>query len=191
MLKDFTESEFAALRSVKLAIESTGAKFSKSVELKRGWMTVTEIREFSDQNEYNNIRPSLKYLAENGYLNQKITASIRHFRITKKGENLLQNEKSFSTEIDTINSTLWTGIIEPIQIQRVLIILSDMEDVCETIRNNRDRAQIFGLIRALEIILSIPDPPRQGIVSLLRDPAFANIVNVGTFLAALIAAVKP
>ena len=65
-----------------------------------------------------------------------------------------------------------------------------MEDVCERLTNNQVRAQIFGLIRALEALLTVPEPPRPGIVSLLRDPAFANVTQVGTLIAALIAAIR-
>ena len=186
-----TRSEFDALQAVKAATDSPNAKHSPSFDAQKGWLTVTEIREFSGIELSKNVRPTLIHLERSGYLSQKAPASIRHFRLNEKGLHLLKSGFSDENDPIVVDSASWTGIIEPVQIQRVLLILSDMEDVCESIRNNRDRAQIFGLIRALEVLLTVPDPPRQGVVSLLRDPAFANVVQVGTFLAALIAAVKP
>jgi predicted transcriptional regulator len=184
------EGDLEALRATKRAIESDRAKFSKSGDIARGWLTATEIIEFSGSPENKGFRIALNNLASLGFLEQRLSASIRNYRLTEKGRKIVQSAGSKSTEVIVANSAAWTGVVEAPQIRQVLLILEEMEHVCEKIRNNQQRAQIIGLIRALEMLLAVPEPPRQGIVSLVRDPAFANIVQVGTFLAAIVAAVR-
>ncbi|MCU0949160.1 MAG: hypothetical protein MUF47_13060 [Porphyrobacter sp.] len=184
------ENDLNALRAVKQAIESDRARFSKSGDISRGWLTATEIQEFSGLFLERGFRVSLNNLVSMGFLEQRSAASIRTYRLNERGNQILAAVSADSKEIIVADSASWTGVVRPPQIRQVLIILEEMEQVCETITNNEQRAQILGLIRALELLLAMPEPPREGIVSLVRDPAFANIVQVGTFLAAIVAAVR-
>ena len=185
-----SEWEFDVLAALKAAKDIPGKPGVSSFDAERGWFTVTQV---SERNELKgpSIRPALTVLCEAGFAQSKPLDSSRYYRVTQRGLDLI--ETGFQPDDDrlVVNSGSWTGIIEPVQVSQVLAILSDMEDVCERITDNQERAQIFGLIRALEVLVNLPNPPRQGVVALLRDPAFANIIQVATFLAALLAAVKP
>ena len=186
---DLTPWEYDVLAAVKSASESDEARSSVSFDVSRGWLTGTQVFELSGLTGPN-IRPVLHRLREDAYIDARSYESIRLFRVNAKGTQRLATGRPSEDDSQGYSSESWTGIIDAVQIGRVSIILSEMEDVCERITNNHDRAQIYGLIRALECLLTIPEPPRQGVVALVRDPAFANIVQVATFLAALIAAVK-
>ena len=186
---DLTPWEYDVLAAVKSASDSDLARSSSSFDVSRGWLTGTQVVDFSDLTGPN-IRPVLNLLREVGYVDARSHESIRLFRLNAKGSQRLATGRPNEDDNQAYSSQSWTGIIDAVQIGRVSIILSEMEDVCERITNNHDRAQIYGLIRALECLLTIPEPPRQGVIALVRDPAFANIVQVATFLAALIAAVK-
>lgn len=137
------------------------------------------------------VRSVLRDLAQIGLVETKSLESGRYFRLTAKGRALAREDYSEEAEPIEVDSSTWTGIIEQPKVHQALAIIAEMEDVCEKMKNNRDRAQIYGLIRALELLLTVPEPPRQGVVALIRDPAFVNVVQVATFLASLIAAVKP
>ncbi|RVQ69212.1 hypothetical protein EKN06_03155 [Croceicoccus ponticola] len=189
-MNDLNRLEFDVLSAVLKATDCYEAKNSTSFDVEKGWLSATQIAELSGY-EGPNIRVPLQNLTSDGFLNRRSHQSVHIFRIARKGRDRVNLAPPDESQEFASMSSSWTGIIQPIQVHQVMVILSDMEDVCERISNNHDRAQIFGLIRALEALVNLPDPPRQGVVSLVRDPAFANVVQVGTFLAALIAAVKP
>jgi hypothetical protein len=181
--------EYDVLASTKSANSSDEANISALFDVKNGWLTATQITQFSGLSGPS-IRPALNSLVEAGLLQSRTFDAIRLFKITGKGLDRIDQGPPAENSDLSVSSRAWTGIVDPIQAGKALAIVAEMEDVCEQITNNHDRAQIYGLIRALELLLTLPDPPRQGVVSLARDPAFANIVQVATFLAALIAAVK-
>lgn len=119
---------------------------------------------------------------------------VQLFRLSGLGERAM---RIFEEEGDGIvprtirvDSSTWTGIITSAQIYYVLQIVSEIEDIAESIKDNVARSQILGFVTALKVLLELPEPPRKGIVELARDPAFANIIQIGTFLAAIIAAMK-
>jgi hypothetical protein len=185
-----TSWEYDVLAALKTAADSDQAKASGSFDVQKGWLTGTQIIGFSSITGPN-IRPALNLLRERGFIDTRSHEWLRLFRINQRGIARLEQGKPRADADLIFSSYAWTGVVDPVQAQQVLAILAEMEDVCEQISNNHDRAQIYGLIRAIEVLLTIPEPPRQGLVALVRDPAFANIVQVATFLAALIAAVRP
>jgi len=182
--------EFDVLSAVNEARTKPLPFEGPTFDAERGWFTVTQITDLNNL-KGPSIRPVLYSLIGGGFVESKPLESGRYYRVTAKGKARLSQGFSEEQEQTFVNSSAWTGIIDPVQVAQVMVILGEMEDVCEQITENQPRAQIFGLIRALEILVNVPEPPRQGVVALLRDPAFANVVQVATFLTALVAAVKP
>ena len=187
-VNDISEWEYNVLRAVQEIADSPQAKIDILLETRQGWLTNVHVRDLLEAPSVK-TRTTLRTLAAQGLLTERMFMSSRHFRLTQKGLDRLSKPAPSSND-GSVDSQSWTGVIETFQTKRALAILSEMEDVCEQMRNNNDRAQILGLVRALEILLNLPDPPRAGVVSLARDPAFANVIQVGAFLAALVAAVK-
>lgn len=181
--------ELNVLRAVTKISESVDRRASLGSELfNEGWTTSAMVRlELGSKSL--DTRRTLRRLVDWGCLETLDYAQAQFFRMSGKGHRALLGE-SFSDVPPSLDSSSWTGVVTPLQIIQILQIVSEIEDVCEEITNNETRSQIFGLVRALEILLEIPNPPRLGIVSLVRDPAFANIVQVGTLFAAIVAAVK-
>ena len=185
---EITSWEFEVLRAVQDFSKSDAARQHMLLETQQGWITNVNVMEFLESPSLP-TRTTLRELSAKGLLAEKVLHYSRHFRLTHKGiERLIAGPPT--DEVDAFDSKTWTGVVDPIQAERALFIVSEMEDVCERMTNNFDRAQIMGLVRALELLLTIPEPPRLGIVSLVRDPAFSNIIQVAAFLAALVAAVK-
>lgn len=108
---------------------------------------------------------------------------LKHYIVTPAGERFYQRfVKASLDEISGTDSAKWTGIIAPAEVRYVLKIVQDIEDVALSISSNEKRSQIIGLVTALRAILETPEPPRQPILSIVRDPAFAHILEVGSFL---------
>ena len=185
-----TEWQFQVLSALKEATDHPEGPGYNQTDNKRGWFLATQLVD-KKLLSGSNIRPALELLCSSALVERTSRDSGRYFRITKGGIRRLERGITDSGNKIIIDSSNWTGIIEPVKVFQAMAIVHEMEDVCENIKNNHDRAQIFGLIRALDVLLNVPEPPRQGIVGLIRDPAFANIVQIATFLAALIGAVKP
>ena len=185
-----TKRQFDVLSALKQATEHPDGPGNSPRDSSRGWFLASQLTD-KKLLSGGDVRSVLLELCGDGFVEAKWQESGRYFRLTKSGIAKLEMGYEDPQELIMVDSSRWTGIIEPVKIYQALSILNDMEDACEKIKNNHDRSQIFGLIRALELLLTIPEPPRQGVVSLIRDPAFANIVQVATFLAALIGAVKP
>ena len=185
-----TKWQFEVLSALKEARDHPEGPGYSHFDSSKGWFLASQLVD-KKLLSGSNVRPGLVALCEVGFAETRYFESGRYFRITTRGANRLEDGYTDDANLMLIDSSKWTGIIEPVKISQVLAILFEMEDACEKITSNHDRAQIFGLIRALEVLLNIPEPPRQGVVSLIRDPAFSNIVQAATFLAAIIAAVKP
>lgn len=185
-----TKRQHEVLVALRMATENPEGPGYNPHDNDKGWFLATQL---SDRNlvSGSGVRPVLLALNELGLVEKKSLESGRYFRLTKRGHALAIEDFADNVDASVVDSSAWTGIIEPPKVHQALIILAEIEDICEKIKNNHDRAQIYGLIRALELLLTVPEPPRQGVVALVRDPAFANIVQVATFLASLIAAVKP
>lgn len=185
-----TKWQFEVISALKEATDHPEGPGNSPHDSSRGWFLASQL---SDKNLVNgpNIRPALLALCDARLVESTFRSSGRYFRLTNSGVRRLEEGYSEVENPMSVDSSNWTGIIEPVRVYQALAILNEMEDACEQIENNHDRSQIFGLIRALEVLLNLPEPPRQGIVSLVRDPAFANLVQVATFLAALLAALRP
>ena len=184
-----SQFEFEVLNFFEAVKETDAHKNSVFHEHKRGWFSNVEIREFLGSPSLS-TRTALGALASYGLVTENTAAGFRQYRITPVGMDRLKSG-FLAVDADSASSYTWTGVVDPVQAERALAIISELEDACERMTNNSDRAQVMGLVRALEILLTIPEPPRAGIVALIRDPAFANIVQLATFLAALAAAIKP
>ena len=185
-----TERQFEVLAALKKATGDPKGPGYNSNDSQRGWFLASQLTD-KKLLSGNDVRAALLSLCNVGLAERKQLESGQYFRLTRSGDRKVE-EGFRDDQIQVIvDSTSWTGVIERPKVYQALAILNEMEDACEKIKNNHDRAQIFGLIRALDVLLNIPDPPRQGVVGLIRDPAFANIIQVATFLAALIGAVRP
>jgi hypothetical protein len=185
-----TKRQHEVLVALKLATANPEGPGYNQLDNNKGWFLASQL---TDRNLVSglDVRTVLLALHEKGLVEKKSLESGRYFRLTKRGRALADEEFQGNSDATTVDSSSWTGIIEPPKVHQALTILAEMEDVCEKMKNNHDRAQIYGLIRALELLLTVPEPPRQGVVALVRDPAFANVIQVATFLTALVAAVKP
>lgn len=176
------------------AVKEIGDHYPKSefdfgsIPQQHGWVTSARVREHIGANSLE-TRKGLKHLAVEGYLENETFEQVDFFRLSALGDRALAIAADSDDPIRAVASD-WTGIIEPVQIQQVLRIVSEIEDVAEGIQDNMMRSQILGLVQALKVLLDLPQPPKKGVVELVRDPAFANIVQIGTFLAAIIAALK-
>lgn len=103
--------------------------------------------------------------------------------VTPTGERFYRRfVRASLDELGGVDSASWTGIVTPTEVRHVLAIVADIEGVARTIGDNEKQSQIIGLVTALRAILETPEPPRQPILSIVRDPAFAHIVEVGAFL---------
>jgi hypothetical protein len=163
---------------------------NKTLALEDGWTTSATVKEELKARSLQ-TRHTLRRLADWGHLNSIQVSQAQCFRLSSIGiDALLGAVAEQVTAPSMIDSAVWTGTVSPAQIGQVLNILSEIEDICETILENEPRYQILGLVSALEILLYLPNPPRTGIIYLIRDPAFANIVQIATCLAAIVAAVK-
>ena len=191
-----------ALTSLDLQIMQTvhdvGAEFRDSTVADQakwgapqmaGWVTSARAREELGSKSLE-TRRTLQHLSVEGIVEVQEFDRVQFFRLTSAGERLLQTSKQDGNADVLIDSSRWTGLISAPQISQVLRIVSEIEDVAETILDNSERAQIIGLVSAIKILLDLPEPPRMGLMSLLRDPAFANILAIGTLITSLIAALK-
>ncbi|MBS0254683.1 MAG: hypothetical protein JSS36_05600 [Proteobacteria bacterium] len=185
-----SKRQFDVLSALKQAADQPFGPGDSFYDHRKGWFLASQLVD-KKLLTGGDVRAVLIDLCDSGLVETKFAESGRYFRLTGKGSRKVDEGQDEVLNIDSVDSSKWTGIIEPPKVYQALHILSDMEDACEKIVNNHDRAQIFGLIRALEVLLTIPEPPRQGVVSLLRDPVFGNVVQVATFFVALIGAVKP
>lgn len=158
-----------------------------------GWVTSARVRETIGARSLE-TRRTLQNLAADDLMESEVFDSVEQFRLTMLGERFLDGSLPSlhepHVELTRIESTVWTGRVTAPQIYQVLQIVSEIEDVAEGITDNEARAQMYGLITALKTLLDLPNPPREGIVALARDPAFGNLIQIGTFLAAIIAAMK-
>ena len=190
----FSPFELRALRAIaKISSLYPRPTSGPMIPQQDGWVTSARVREYL-QSKSLETRSTLINLAEDGLLEKEKMFGVQQFRLTDIGRAYLEpdGELEAGSPIvrSTIDSSAWTGIVSPPQIYHVLQIVSQIEDVAEEIQENEARAQIMGLVSALKILLDLPSPPRQGIVALARDPAFANLIQIGTLLAAIVAAVK-
>ncbi len=108
---------------------------------------------------------------------------VPEYVITPIGERFYQRFVQASLdELVGIDSASWTGIVSPVEVAHVMSIVADIEAVARSIGDNEKQSQIIGLVTALRAILETPEPPRKPILSIVRDPAFAHIVEVGALL---------
>lgn len=156
------------------------------VPIQQGWMTSARVREHLGKRSLE-TRKSLKRMASLGYVDLSTINGVDSFRINARGTEALLRRKG---EGLAVKAQTWTGLVSPIQIAQILNIVSEIEDICEGIQDNELRSQIYGLIRALQALLEVPNPPKVGLLALIGDPAFANIVQIATCLAAIVAALK-
>ncbi|MDG5751353.1 hypothetical protein P8R33_09570 [Qipengyuania sp. XHP0211] len=185
-----TKRQFAILNALQEAKNLPVGQGDSYTDSMNGWFLATQLLD-KGLVDGGHPRPVLQSLCKLHLAESIGRESGRYFRITPTGKRRLDQGFTEADDQISVDTSSWTGVVEPIQVVQVLTILGEMEDVCERMTDNAARAQIMGLIRALELLVDLPNPPRQGIVSLVRDPAFANIVQFATFFAALIAAVKP
>jgi hypothetical protein len=184
---ELTRQEIDVLRELMAIAEKyPKATLEDSIPQQEGWTTSARIRESLGSGSLE-TRRSLRRLADWGYADQKKINGSEWYKINGRGAAAFLRNTDASAAID---SSLWTGSVSAIQVHQILSIVSEIEDACETITDNYARSQILGLVRALEILLTIPEPPRQGIIALIRDPAFNHVIGFGTFLAAIVAALK-
>ena len=104
------------------------------------------------------------------------------YDVTPTGESFYRRFVKASLDTAGVESYRWTGVVSPPKVVHILAIIDDMEKVVEGILDNAKHSQIVGLIIALRAILQTPEPPKAPVLSIIRDPAFANIVEVGSFL---------
>ncbi|MXO85214.1 hypothetical protein GRI38_04145 [Altererythrobacter aurantiacus] len=157
-----------------------------------GWVTSSRVREQIGAKSLE-TRKGLQHLVVEKMLQSSRLGGVEVFRLSGLGARALEvweDEHQRLGEAIRVSSSDWTGLVSPIQIKQVLSIVSQIEDCAEAIRENEVRSQILGLALAIKTLLDLPQPPRQGLVELIRDPAFANIVQIGTFLAAITAALR-
>ncbi|MFO6429678.1 hypothetical protein ACLBKT_06230 [Erythrobacter sp. W302b] len=190
----FSPFELRVLRAIaKISSMYPRPMSGPTIPLQEGWITSGKLREYL-QSKSLETRATLNSLADDGLLEQEKIFGVQQYRLTDLGRQYLDPDADVDAqpliERSSIDSSAWTGIVTPPQIYHVLQIVSQIEDVAEEIQENEARAQIMGLVAALKILLDLPSPPRQGIVALARDPAFANLIQIGTLLAAVVAAVK-
>ncbi|MFN3818895.1 hypothetical protein [Blastomonas sp.] len=190
-LSAFDVQILLALRDVAASYPKSSLEWSSLQD--EGWVTSAQVREELGSKSLE-TRQALKHLAVEGTLSEMFDRGIQMFRLSGKGERALAAMQSMDRDLNSsagnVESRTWTGTISPIQAYQVLQVVSEFEDVAESITDNMNRAQIMGLISAIKILIELPEPPREGIIQLIRDPAFANIVQIGTFLAAVIAAIN-
>jgi hypothetical protein len=193
-----SEWELDVLRAVQKVSSRTESNLkahkdyfgNQTLALEDGWTTSATVKEELKARSLA-TRHTLRRLADWGFLNSMQVAQAQCFKLSATGIDALLGQLSIQdSNLPIVDSSNWTGVVSPTQIGQVLNILSEIEDICETIVENEPRAQILGLVRALEILLDLPNPPRSGIVELIRDPAFANIVQIAACLAAIVAAIR-
>ncbi|WP_417617673.1 hypothetical protein [Parasphingorhabdus sp.] len=191
-----SEFELDLIKTVKeIADSHVSASSSWSSPAALGWTTSGSVRSVLGSKSLP-TRETLRRLAARGFIDLDVQGQVQYFRTNLKSTDALLgvfdavDSADGFTETSGIDSKSWTGVVSPVQVQQVLIILSEIEDVCESMTENLPRAQVMGLVRALEILLDLPNPPRTGVLALVRDPAFANVIQVATLLAAITAALK-
>jgi hypothetical protein len=149
----------------------------------KGWITSGRLRSHLKSDSLV-TRRTLRRLADYGYLDSTIRDETEYFHINEKG----------SVEISDIATDdviyLQSRAISDDNIIQIQKILSEIEDLSESVLANSEKQQIIGFVKSVKILIDVPDVPKAGILSLIRDPAFANIVQLATFLAALAAVVK-
>ncbi|WBY08603.1 hypothetical protein PIB19_03800 [Sphingomonas sp. 7/4-4] len=124
-------------------------------------------------------RKSLRRLADSGYLDRAYRDEVEYFRINAVGRAALTPPDEL--EAPSAFSLTKFGLVNDEQVTKIIRILSQIEDLSESTQDNLQRSQISGLVRSLNILIQLPQVPKEGILALLRDPAFANIVQLGTF----------
>ena len=180
----------SAVRNIRTHYPQFG--IGDAIPQQEGWVTSARVRETLGTKSLE-TRRTLQHLAIDGLLQEMEVEKVQMFRLSGQGERFLGEPHASDERSDRpirAESESWTGILELPQIRQVLQIVSEIEDVAENMRGNVERAQILGLIGALKILLDLPDAPRAGIIELVRDPAFANIIQVATLLAAIVAVLR-
>ena len=150
-----------------------------------GWVTSGRLAAHLLSESFH-VRKSLRKLAELGSLDRTYRDDIEYFRITPSGMQKIAQPKiiEYQSSVDPHR------VLDGDQVHEVIKILHEIQDVAEETEDNFDRAQISGFARSLEILIQLPVVPKTGILALIRDPAFANVVALGAFLTAIYAAVK-
>lgn len=148
----------------------------------KGWVTSGRISAFLKSESFA-TRKTLRRLADLGYLDQAYREHTEFFISNARGELAISNPP-LPPKVDQISS------LNDIDIFEIKKLLGKIEDISETIVDNQTRAQIVGFVRLVDVLVDLPDPPKAGLLALIRDPAFANIVQLGVFLTAIYVLVK-
>ncbi|MEM7778836.1 MAG: hypothetical protein AAF697_00425 [Pseudomonadota bacterium] len=189
--------DFSVLGTVNLIARRYKSDFEEDEFYKRfgpipqqlGWVTSARVREELGANSVE-TRKALNHLAIDGLLETESIESAKQYRLTPLGSRFLVDAKRTEGDDQSETVAIDNGdnfSVSVVQRGQILALLSEIEDVAEGITDNETRAQIFGLIRALKVLLDVPNPPKAGMLAIIRDPAFANLVQIATFLAAIAA----
>ncbi|WP_147418737.1 hypothetical protein [Sphingobium terrigena] len=148
-----------------------------------GWITSGRLRAHLKSDSLV-TRRTLRRLADFGYLDTTIRDETEYFHINEKGAHEISDIFSGDGDDQRVRE------ISIEQVAEIQKILSEIEDLSESILSNSEKQQVIGFIKSVKILIDVPDVPKSGIIGLIRDPAFANIVQLATFLAALAAVLK-
>ena len=154
------------------------------------WVTSAQVHAVIDA-ESIEVRQALESLSSRMITERTKFGDVTVFRLSSKGHDLIidrpegREEDSSSFPLEVSGASL-----SETEVSKIISILSQMEDVAEGEKNNSERAQIYGLIKAVRALIDLPEPPRRGLLALLSDPVFGNLVQIAALAAAIIAVVK-
>jgi hypothetical protein len=131
---------------------------------------------------------SLAKLATAGFISEINDGNLDVFTTTERVDEALS--QFYQSKSNLIDSQKWTGLIRPAEVAHVLSIVHQIELIAEEFSDNVAKAQIHGLVTALRALLELPESPRKPVLSLVRDEAFANLVQISALLVAIASYLK-